>query len=57
VTAADSAAFRSALLSFQGAGDRSSTARNVEAAPADLARWRPDAAIARERLREPPPPR
>jgi len=53
----DAAAFRAALLSFQGAGDRSSTARYVSAVPADFARWRPYAAIARERLRETPPAR
>ena len=53
--AADSAAFLTALLSFQGAGDRSSAARFVQAVPADLARWQPFANIARERLRKPPP--
>jgi phosphonate transport system substrate-binding protein len=55
--AVDSAAFRAALLSFEGAGagGRSSEARYVQAVPADLARWRPYAAIARERLRAPPP--
>ena len=51
VTSAQAAAFRAALVSFDGAGDRSGAARYVEATAADLARWRLYAAMARERLR------
>jgi len=51
VAPAESAAFREALVSFEGAGDRSSAARYVAATPADLARWRPYVVMARERLR------